>query len=233
MRYDPLKHHRRSIRLKGYDYSRPGMYFVTICTRNHCEFLGKIHDNRIQLNAFGNIVTVCWFDLRNHYTNIELDAFSVMPNHVHYIIKIVKFIVRAGSPRPSSSKQGSPRPSSTVQESLRSSPSAQRSPHPFLGSESPRPNIENNRKFPKGAWEPRPYIIDNRSKKWTLGQMIAYFKYKSTKQINELRKMPGFPIWKRGFYDRIIRNDAELYKIRQYILDNPKNWDIDKNDTFM
>jgi REP element-mobilizing transposase RayT len=141
-----------------------------------------------------------------------------MPNHVHYIIKIVKFVVRAGSPRPSSTVQGSPRPSSSAQES----------PRPFPGSESPHPNIENNQKFLKGAWEQRSHTIDNRSKKWTLGQMIAYFKYKSTKQINELRKMPGFSIWQRGFYDRLIRNDAELNKIRQYILDNPKNWDIDK-----
>lgn len=64
-------------------------------------------------------------------------------------------------------------------------------------------------------------------RKITLGQIIAYFKYRSSKMINELQKMPGQAIWQRNYYERIIRNDNELNRIRQYIQDNPINWAFD------
>jgi len=61
----------------------------------------------------------------------------------------------------------------------------------------------------------------------TLGQMIAYFKYQSTKQINVLRKDVGTRFWQRNFYEHIIRSDRELNAIREYIIDNPLRWDAD------
>ncbi|MFA6522170.1 MAG: transposase [Patescibacteria group bacterium] len=60
----------------------------------------------------------------------------------------------------------------------------------------------------------------------TLGQIIAYFKYQSTKRINEIRQSPGKLIWHRSFHDRIIRNDIELHRIRVYIRENPRNWSL-------
>jgi len=85
-RYDPNRHHRRSIRLKNYDYSQAGAYFVTICTHGHIHLFGEVVDGEMRLNPFGEIVQAVWFDLPQHYGHVQLDAFVVMPNHVHGII---------------------------------------------------------------------------------------------------------------------------------------------------
>jgi len=77
---------RRSIRLKDYDYSQAGAYFITVCTQNHEHLLGEISDAEMLINAWGNIVQECWYDLPNHYHGLELDIFVVMPNHMHGII---------------------------------------------------------------------------------------------------------------------------------------------------
>jgi len=88
MRFDPDKHHRRSIRLKGYDYSQAGAYFVTICTKARGCLFGEIIDGEMVLNPFGEVVQACWDDLPRHYPHVELDAFVIMPNHAHGIIMI-------------------------------------------------------------------------------------------------------------------------------------------------
>lgn len=95
MAYVPDRHNRRSIRLKEYDYAQPGAYFVTICTKNHTHLFGEINDDVMWLNSHGRIIQDTWDDLPNHYSNIELDAFVVMPNHIHGII-IILDDVRAG-----------------------------------------------------------------------------------------------------------------------------------------
>jgi putative transposase len=88
MTYNPEIHHRRSIRLKEYDYSQSGAYFVTMCAwQRECLF-GEIKDGEILLNAYGELVMKCWNDLPNHYHHARLDEFVVMPNHVHGIIMI-------------------------------------------------------------------------------------------------------------------------------------------------
>ncbi len=89
MKDDPEKHHRRSIRLKGYDYSRAGAYFVTICTQNRECLFGDIVDGEMMLNKNGEIVESVWNDLPNHYAHVELDYHIIMPNHIHGIIIIV------------------------------------------------------------------------------------------------------------------------------------------------
>ncbi len=88
MKYDPLKHHRRSIRLKGYDYSSPGAYFVTICVERREHRLGEIVDGVMRLNDAGRMVQAAWQALPGRFPNIRLDEFVIMPNHVHGIIVI-------------------------------------------------------------------------------------------------------------------------------------------------
>jgi len=90
MVYNPQKYNRRSIRLKGYDYTQPGAYFVTICTREQECLLGNMENGTMVLSEFGRIVERCWCTLPRHFPNIELDAFVVMPNHIHGIIIIGK-----------------------------------------------------------------------------------------------------------------------------------------------
>ena len=89
MSYDPRLHHRRSVRLEGYDYSLAGAYSVTICTHMRKHILGQVIDGNVSLSPWGEIVERCWRDLPNHYPNVCLDAFVVMPNHLHGIIALI------------------------------------------------------------------------------------------------------------------------------------------------
>ena len=88
MKYNPTLHPRRSIRLKGYDYSQAGMYFVTICIQKHTCLFGKIVGGEMVLNDMGKIVEKCWLEIVQHYPNAILHEYIVMPNHVHGIIEL-------------------------------------------------------------------------------------------------------------------------------------------------
>jgi len=88
MNSNPHIHYRRSIRLKGYDYSRPGLYFVTICTTNRLSLFGHIENRDMVLNDVGKMVNIVWNEMPNHYKGIGIHEFIVMPNHVHGIIEI-------------------------------------------------------------------------------------------------------------------------------------------------
>lgn len=110
MVFNPEKHHRRSLRLKGYDYSQNGLYFITICSHmrehvfGHCNvgtgskpvqdyFKYEIQNDvarSVVLNEFGLIVQETWYDLPKHNEGIFLHEFIVMPNHIHGIIEIAK-----------------------------------------------------------------------------------------------------------------------------------------------
>ncbi len=79
---------RKQVRLRDYDYSKNGYYFVTICTRDRKGFFGEIEEGKMILNAYGRIVFECWCDLPKHYVNCSLDSFVIMPNHVHGIVVI-------------------------------------------------------------------------------------------------------------------------------------------------
>ncbi len=87
-KYDREKYHRRSIRLKDYDYSQRGKYFVTICTRNKECILGDIIDGKMQLNKYGKISGDFWNKIPIHFPDAKSDEFVVMPNHIHGIIII-------------------------------------------------------------------------------------------------------------------------------------------------
>jgi REP element-mobilizing transposase RayT len=85
-RYDPDKHHRRSIRLRGYDYARPGAYFVTICTQDRQCLFGEIRDGQMIVNDIGQMITHWWQELPRRFPSVTLDEFVVMPNHLHGIL---------------------------------------------------------------------------------------------------------------------------------------------------
>lgn len=86
--YDPEKHHRRSIRLSGYDYAGAGAYFVTVCTRGKESLFGAFVGDQVRLSPWGRIALQCWRSIPQHYARVGLGAFVVMPNHVHGIIHI-------------------------------------------------------------------------------------------------------------------------------------------------
>ncbi len=88
MQYDPEIHHRRSIRLRGYDYSGAGAYFVTVCTSNGEHMLGAVTEGVVRLNEYGQMAALCWQWLARRYAHVDLDEWIVMPNHLHGIIVI-------------------------------------------------------------------------------------------------------------------------------------------------
>jgi len=161
---------RKIIRLKGYNYSQPGAYFITVCTKDRMHLYGEVDGEEMLVNRIGQIVEGCWNELPDHYPNVQLDEFAVMPNHVHGIIILLDHTV---------------------------------------GATSRRPEI--------GAGRLRPY----------LGNVVAYFKYQSTKRINEFHNTPGATVWQRGYFDHIIRDERSLTRIREYIASNPQRWSLD------
>ncbi len=177
MTYDPQKHHRRSIRLKGYDYSQAGAYFITIVTQDRTCLFGAVVDGEMRLNEFGEIVAWTWRDLPNHVLNMELDAFVVMPNHVHGIIVITDA-----------------------------------SANPVGAGAEPAPT------------ERAP------TKRYALPEIMRQFKTFSARRINEQHGTPGLPVWQRNYYEHIIRNDYELNRIREYIVNNPLQWALDREN---
>jgi REP element-mobilizing transposase RayT len=104
MKYNPEAHHRKSIRLKNYDYSKEGLYFITICTHNRENLFGKIIDENVgadlrvcpndentninKLNIAGKMIEKWLLELPNKFKHIKIDEYIIMPNHIHFIIEI-------------------------------------------------------------------------------------------------------------------------------------------------
>ncbi|HEV2424080.1 MAG TPA: hypothetical protein VGZ29_04545 [Terriglobia bacterium] len=89
MAFDPTIHHRRSIRLRGYDYSQPGAYFVTVGTEERRRLFGEVVEDRMVLNLAGQMVQVWCHELPRKFAKVELDCAVVMPNHIHAVVQIV------------------------------------------------------------------------------------------------------------------------------------------------
>ena len=176
---------RRSIRLRNYDYSQAGAYFVTICCQDRQCYFGRIKNRKIELSIFGHIIKMNWENIPGHFKNVILDEYVIMPNHMHGIIIINGHRFNIGRGEVTS---------------------------PLPMPQSPLPMPRSLLPMPQSS----PWL-----KKPTLGQIIAYFKYQSTKQVNRLRNSPGTKLWQRNYYEHIIRNELEINRIRKYIFKNP------------
>ena len=186
--FDPKKHHRRSIRLKGYDYSGEGLYSVTICTHDRECVLGEIKDGRMVLSRFGEIARRCWDEIPGHFGCVGLDEHVIMPNHMHGVILL---------------RDISGRDEVTCRDEVTSS-------------------------LQEYDLETKPQRLFTIQRP-TLGQIVAFYKYRSTKLINEMRNAPGTRFWQRNYYEHIIRNGNDLDRIRKYIMDNVAKWS-EEND---
>ncbi len=191
---------RKQLRYKDFDYSNPGYYFITICSDDKEEIFGRIEKGKMILSEYGWIVDKCWNLIPEHFTNVELDQFQIMPNHLHGIIIINP--VGDGSPIPYKGKQNNMSPI-----------------HDKIAIE----NEINSEKINVRDGKPVPNVKNSR-----LSDIVAYFKYMATKEVNLISKTPGKKIFQRSFYDRIIRNEKELYNIRKYIIENPLRWKYEK-----
>ena len=176
MVYDPDKHHRRSLRLRGYEYAQAGAYFVTLCADQRVCLFGDVVDGEMRLSEAGRIVHEEWLRTEAIRSEVELDVFQVMPNHFHGIVIITDLV-----------------------------PPNQETPG-VAGAHGRAPL----RRAPK-----------------SLGSLVAGFKSAVTKNINQMRRTPGRPVWQRNYYERVIRNQGELEGIQDYIVGNPAKWQED------
>ncbi len=97
MKFNPQKHHRQSIRLRGYNYAQPGAYFITLCTYQREYLFGKVVSGTMQLNEYGQVVAKFWPWLSHQYPYVDLDTWVIMPNHLHGIIVITNGFRRGDS----------------------------------------------------------------------------------------------------------------------------------------
>ena len=203
MKYNPDIHYRRSIRLKHYDYSQPGAYFVTICTHNRECLFGEIVNGALVLNDAGKMVEKWWYELNTKFLNIETDAHIIMPNHFHGIIIIV----------------GADLCVCPENADLRVCPEN--------ADLCVCPNINNNDNY-RGE-----HIHQGEHIGSPLHKIVQWFKTMTTNDyIKNVRTNNWKPfnkkLWQRNYYEHIIRNEIELNKIREYILYNPLNWETDE-----
>jgi putative transposase len=164
--YNPERYHRRSIRLKGYDYAQVGAYFVTICAHGQEFLFGEIVNGEMTLNETGRLVEQCWNDIPAHFPRVELDEFVIMPNHVHGILSIIDAVgAKNFSPLPSQQRAGTSK---------------------------------------------------------TIGSIIRGFKIGVTKWMRQ--HTPIHDVWQRNYYEHVIRDEADLIRVREYISVNPVRW---------
>jgi REP element-mobilizing transposase RayT len=212
--YNPEIHHRRSIRLKGYDYSQAGLYFITICVQDRTCLFGEISaENKgnhkglpvqpqMILNEAGKIAVSCWLDIPAHFPNVTLHEYVVMPNHIHGIIEL----------------------SGTSAGAKNISPEIGTENETFgIGTKnfSPQRTESSQRTEPSESETSKP-----RGTSQTIGSIVRGFKIGVTKWMRQNSNVHH--VWQRNYYEHIIRDELSYIRIARYINDNPAKWQSDK-----
>ncbi|MFN9302236.1 MAG: transposase [Candidatus Kapaibacterium sp.] len=204
-KYNPQIHHRRSIRLKGYDYSQAGLYFVTICVQKRKCLFGKIVGTDLRvcpemiLNDAGKMVEKWYYVLEQKFPDIKCHQMMIMPNHFHCIIENVGAIgadLRVRHITNDSDKHI---------------------------NNHPDKHINNDSDKTEGEHIGSP-----------LYRVVQWFKTMTTNEyIRGVKNLGWQPfdgkLWQRNYYEHIIRNEKSYHNITNYIINNPANW---TEDTF-
>ena len=185
--YDPEIHQRRSIRLKGYDYSQAGAYFVTIVAQGRLCLFGDVVDGEMRANDAGEMVWRVWDGMPGRFPSIEMDEFVVLPNHVHGVI--------------------------IIRQSLGS----------LVGGQGDS-GVQRDTGATTGAA--------------TVGDVVGAFKSLTTVEYGRgVRELDWPPfdrrLWQRNYYERVIRDESEFSRVREYIANNPMEWEFDRENPAM
>ena len=165
---------RKLNRMRGFDYSQVGHYFVTICSKNRECYFGDVVNDEMKLNQCGKTADLFWRNIPIHFPNIDLDAFIVMPNHMHGIIIVGN-------------------------------------------NENPVGN--NDRCF--------LHPISNNRNMELIPKILSQYKSSVSREMR--KKYDDFEFkWQKSFYDHIIRDEQSLNNIREYIINNPIKWAMDR-----
>jgi len=213
--YNPNLHHRKSIRLKGYDYSQEGLYFITVCIHNRKCLFGEIFGadvvwvknfqptQEMILNETGKIANDCWLEIPKHFPNVVLHEYIIMPNHVHGIIELNR-VESVGTRHV---------------VSLPDNSETSVGPSHVMALPDDTDNII------------RPSHVMARQNQFSkpipgsISVIIQQYKSSVTRIVNK-NNISDFR-WQSRFYEHIIRNELSFQKIADYIINNPKNWQDD------
>jgi REP-associated tyrosine transposase len=226
MKYDPKKHHRRSIRLVDHDYAQTGAYFVTVCAEDHTCLFGDVVGSETRLNDAGRMLQATWDELPGHYPGVERDAFVVMPNHIHAVIVLSLDSVGAAL-------RGRPNDTDSRSDCVGAGPCARPLGPRACPNEEGQPQgvAPTNEIAPPrdGGGQPRGVAPTEGRRILSLADVVQRFKSLTTKRYADGVRQHGwraFPgrLWQRNSFEHIIRNDHALDQIRLYIMNNPVNW---------
>ncbi|MDQ7009915.1 MAG: hypothetical protein Q9M94_06495 [Candidatus Gracilibacteria bacterium] len=183
----------KSNRLENYNYSENGGYFITICTKDRIKYFGEIIDGKMILNEYGEIVEKYYLEISEHFKNIVLDEFIIMPNHIHFVIILNN--------------------------------------QDIVNKDVINKDAINGHLYSNSGEKKRGGITGNKNCMLYngLGKIINWYKGRCSFEINKLGKEPYFA-WQKNYFDRVIRNEDELQRIRKYIFENPLKWELEKDN---
>lgn len=211
--FNPEIHHRKSIRLKGFDYSQSGSYFVTINLGNIRCMLAGWKNALLNLSAVGAIVNKYWQEIPLHYPNAEMDEYIIMPDHLHGVISIDGHVGVSTGYNPVSICKGVQLNAPTGTTKNESHISQSNVPAATVTTAIVTTTTDT-------AKQTDPYFASLSPSGGTLSVIIRNYKASVTRWC----KTNGYPQfkWQRNFHEHIIRNDEELQRIRRYIRNNPE-----------
>ena len=223
-------HHRRSIRLQGYNYSQAGLYFITMCCQDRLCLFGQVVDGKMILNDVGKMADQCWREIPNHFPNAVLHEYIVMPNHVHCIIELVPDVVigNVGAKNILPRLENGPGVRDVGAENFLPLPFEPRDPcqsgnDPGVRAKNvlPQPATKRN-EFQKMI----PRSIGSIVKGYKIG-VTKWFRNNGTSTNSGLWSK-DVRVWQRNYYEHIIRNEESYGVISNYIINNPDKWKEDK-----
>ncbi len=219
MPFNPVLHNRHSIRLQGYEYTQSGAYFVTINTYKKEHLFGEVVNGVVQLSQMGEIAYEQWLKIPTNIPHILLDAFVVMPNHIHGIVVITEKTAVRGK-----GKAFDHRFTQTDRTSLNDWIKLNDSKK--LGSNALP--IQKGSRTPMYHKESASPTDPNRlgSSPGSLPAIIQNYKSITSRRINKLLDSRGSTIWHRNYYEHIIRDEEDYSRIVSYIQQNPKMWKL-------
>ncbi len=193
----------KQYRFPEYNYSQVGMYFITICTQERIKYFGNVVNEKMQLNRIGKIANQFWLKIPEHFKDVILDEYIIMPNHVHGIISIDRDILIEHDEHDGRRRVGTGHCPVQINGKINRT------------GQCPVPTDEHST---------FGHVLPQ-----SISTIIGSFKSICTKTIN--KKYPNLKFgWQTRFYDNIIRNETALNNIRNYIQNNPSKWKMDRNN---
>jgi putative transposase len=219
MRYDPERHHRRSIRLRGYDYRAVGAYFITVVVQDRACLFGEVVEGAMCLNDAGRMVERWWLELNCRFPHVLTDAYVVMPNHFHGIV-----VIHSPPPDTTTTPDSTGAHGGGAHGGDAHDGGAHDDGIPDVGADL-RVCPDSGGAHDGGAHAGAP-----------LPTIVQWFKTMTTNEYIRMVKHAGWTpfrgrLWQRNYYEHIIRNERALERIRDYILTNPLHWHLDRENT--